>query len=152
MGDGGILLRKLRRNFDEGTLICDKWILTRNQEIMVICRILRRLLVPTRSGRLGPSLRSTHFRCQVLALSLRDQTHNLLISLDFSTVVFEQENVKSFNIEDMATFDTVSKMKSEMGNLRADLANQEKLTGEDKVFLTCKTIASSRLPANRLDF
>jgi len=41
-----------------------------------------------------------------------------------------QENVKSFNIEDMATFDTVSKMKSEMGNLRADLANQEKLTGD----------------------
>ena len=146
-------MRKLRRNFDEGTLNCDKWILTRNQEIMVICRILRRLLVPTRSGRPGPSLRSTHFRCHVLlALSLRDQTHNLLISLDFSTVVSEQENVKSFNIEDMATFDTVSKMKSEMGNLRADLANQEKLTGDDKVFLTCKTIASSRLPANRLDF
>ena len=76
-------------------------------------------------------------------LSLRDQTHNLLISLDFSTVVSEQENVKSFNIEDMATFDTVSKMKSEMGNLRADLANQEKLTGKDKVFLTCKTIVRS---------
>merc|ERR1712013_715127 len=30
----------------------------------------------------------------------------------------------------MATYDTVSKMKSEMGNLRADLANQEKLTGD----------------------
>ena len=51
--------------------------------------------------------------------------------------------MKSFNIEDMATFDTVSKMKSEMGNLRADLANQEKLTGKDKVFLTCKTIVRS---------
>ena len=76
-------------------------------------------------------------------MSLRYQTHNLLISLDFSTVVSEQENVKSFNIEDMATFDTVSKMKLEIGNLRADLANQEKLTGKDKVFLTCKTIVRS---------
>ena len=66
-----------------------------------------------------------------------------MISLGFSTVVSEQENVKSFNIEDMATFDTVSKMKSELGNLRADLANQEKLTGKDKVFLTCKTIVRS---------
>ena len=51
--------------------------------------------------------------------------------------------MKSFNIEDMATFDTVSKMKSEMGNLRADLANQEKLAGKDKVSLTCKTIVRS---------
>ena len=41
-----------------------------------------------------------------------------------------QENVKSFNIEDMATFDTVTKMKSEMTNLRSDLAAQEKLVGE----------------------
>jgi len=41
-----------------------------------------------------------------------------------------QENVKSFNIEDMATFDTVTKMKSEMTNLRSDLAAQEKLVGD----------------------
>ena len=41
-----------------------------------------------------------------------------------------QENVKSFNIEDVATFDTVSKMKSEIANLRSDLVNQEKLAGE----------------------
>ena len=42
-----------------------------------------------------------------------------------------QENVKSFNIEDMATFDTVTKMKCEMTNLRSDLAAQEKLVGEN---------------------
>merc|ERR1719300_838030 len=41
-----------------------------------------------------------------------------------------QENVKSFNIEDVGTFDTVSKMKSEISNLRSDLVNQEKLTGD----------------------
>ena len=41
-----------------------------------------------------------------------------------------QENVKSFNIEDVATFDTVSKMKSEIANLKSDLVNQEKLAGE----------------------
>lgn len=41
-----------------------------------------------------------------------------------------QENVKSFNIEDMATFDTVTKMKCEMTNLRSDLAAQEKLVGD----------------------
>ena len=41
-----------------------------------------------------------------------------------------QENVKSFNIEDVATFDTVSKMKFEIANLRSDLVNQEKLAGE----------------------
>ena len=38
--------------------------------------------------------------------------------------------MKSFNIEDVATFDTVSKMKSEIANLRSDLVNQEKLAGE----------------------
>ena len=51
-------------------------------------------------------------------------------------IVFHQENVKSFNIEDVGTFDTVSKMKSEISNLRLDLVNQEKLTGEDQPCLS----------------
>ena len=51
-------------------------------------------------------------------------------------IVFHQENVKSFNIEDVGTFDTVSKMKSEISNLRSDLVNQEKLTGEDQLCLS----------------
>ena len=55
----------------------------------------------------------------------------LLIALLNNDCVFSQENVKSFNIEDVATFDTVTKMKSEISNLRSDLVNQEKLTGED---------------------
>lgn len=41
-----------------------------------------------------------------------------------------QENIKSFNIEDMATFDTVTRMKGEIANLRTELANQEKFVGE----------------------
>ena len=49
----------------------------------------------------------------------------------WNVIVSNQENVKSFNIEDVGTFDTVSKMKSEISNLRSDLVNQEKLTGED---------------------
>jgi len=41
-----------------------------------------------------------------------------------------QESVKSFNVEDMATFDTVTRMKGEISNLRSEMANNEKLIGE----------------------
>jgi chromosome segregation ATPase len=41
-----------------------------------------------------------------------------------------QENIKSFNVEDMATFDTVTKMRGEISSLRSELASQEKLVGD----------------------
>lgn len=41
-----------------------------------------------------------------------------------------QDNIKSFNIEDLATFETVTKMKAEISGLRGDLTNQEKLAAD----------------------
>jgi len=41
-----------------------------------------------------------------------------------------QENIKSFNVEDVATFDTVTKMKTEIANMRLEIANQEKFVDE----------------------
>ena len=41
-----------------------------------------------------------------------------------------QESIKSFNVEDVATFDTVTKMKNEISSLRSELSSQEKLVGD----------------------
>ena len=48
-------------------------------------------------------------------------------------VVLHQDNIKSFNIEDLATFETVTKMKAEISGLRGDLTNQEKLAGRNSI-------------------